>query len=331
MEIFRVDAADGVGCREAMGVIGAATRVDAPEVIVDTVETYAGRLRHGWDGDPPRAFLGRIDGVAVGLLTIDTPTYDNRDVAWFEVDVHPDYRGRGIGSELMEFGFKQAAELGRTSLGFTQWDLPKADAFAKKHGFEAKSVEVNRRQDLANVDWPTVERLYAEAVEASKEYELLRLSDDLPEEMLEAMTALTASINDAPTDDLEIEDEVFTPERLRAFEEAQRGTGRRIHRVIARHKTTGALAGHSTVMVELGRPHIAWQADTAVDRTHRGHRLGVLVKIGMLRWLREVAPAVELVDTWNAESNAHMIGVNDQIGYRVIARAIDYQRSADAK
>lgn len=33
------------------------------------------------------------------------------------------------------------------------------------------------------------------------------------------------------------------------------------------------------------------------------------------------------IDTWNAESNAHMIGVDELLGYRVMGREIVYQRS----
>jgi hypothetical protein len=38
---------------------------------------------------------------------------------------------------------------------------------------------------------------------------------------------------------------------------------------------------------------------------------------------------VETVDTWNAESNAHMIGVNEQLGYRVLGRELAFQRRID--
>lgn len=59
---------------------------------------------------------------------------------------------------------------------------------------------------------------------------------------------------------------------------------------------------------------------------HRGHRLGLLLKIDMLRWLREVEPQVRTVDTGNAVSNAHMIGVNQRLGYEVLARTVEWQR-----
>jgi hypothetical protein len=33
-----------------------------------------------------------------------------------------------------------------------------------------------------------------------------------------------------------------------------------------------------------------------------------------------------VIETWNAASNAYMIGVNEALGYREVARAIDWQK-----
>ncbi len=137
---------------------------------------------------------------------------------------------------------------------------------------------------------------------------------------------MTGAINDAPLDDLEIEDEVYPPERIVAYESAQANRGV-LHRVYARHRETGALAGHTVVAVESARPSIGHQHDTSVVRAHRGHRLGVLLKADMVRWLAEAQPQLETIDTWNAESNDHMIGVNKVLGYEILARAFAYQRS----
>jgi hypothetical protein len=46
----------------------------------------------------------------------------------------------------------------------------------------------------------------------------------------------------------------------------------------------------------------------------------------MLVWLAEIEPQLESIDTWNAESNDHMIGVNERLGYRVLGRALQFQR-----
>ncbi len=330
MDITRLSPDDEVGCADAAALLTATTLLDCPKAVLPTARSYAADLLYGWDCDPGQAYLARDDsGALIGLLKVDLPTYDNTNTAWFEAEVHPDHRGRGLGSELVRYGEELAAKAGRDTLGMFQWDLPKAHTFALKHGYEEKAIEVNRRQDVAALDWSTVQKLYDEAVDASSAYELVRVSDRLPDEMLEDMVAVTATINDAPRDDLDIEDDEFTPERLRAYEKAQLAHDRTIYRVIARERATGVLAGHSTITVERERPHIGEQADTAVSRDHRGHRLGALVKTGMLLWLREAEPALTQIDTWNAESNSHMIAINEQLGYQIVARSKVYQKKAD--
>ncbi len=50
---------------------------------------------------------------------------------------------------------------------------------------------------------------------------------------------------------------------------------------------------------------------------HRGHRLGLLLKVAMLELLAATEPGLERIATWNAASNAPMIAVNDALGYVV--------------
>ena len=61
-------------------------------------------------------------------------------------------------------------------------------------------------------------------------------------------------------------------------------------------------------------------------REHRGHRLGLLLKAEMMRWLAEAEPQIATIDTDNAESNRHMIAVNERLGYRVVGRILQLQR-----
>jgi GNAT superfamily N-acetyltransferase len=328
VEITKLSADDEVGCADAVDVDSAGWKLDCPEMLQHTPRSFANMLRYGWDLEPPQAYLAREDGAAVGLLTVDVPRYDNTNQTWIDIKVHPDHRGRGIGSALVRYGEKVTGELGRNVIGFGGLDLPKADAFARRHGFAQKAIEVNRRQDLAGLDWELVQRIYDESLAAASAYELVTLTGALPDDMLDGMVAVTESINDAPRDDLDMEDDVYSPERIRAYEEAQAKSDRTIHRVVARAKDTGELAGHTVVAVERERPHIGEQHDTAVSRDHRGHRLGALLKSAMLLNLRDAEPALAQVDTWNAESNDHMISINEQLNYKIVARFLAYQKTA---
>jgi RimJ/RimL family protein N-acetyltransferase len=165
-----------------------------------------------------------------------------------------------------------------------------------------------------------------EAAALAGDYELVRVEGWSPDALLPDLVELTASINDAPVDELEWEDEIYSPERVRAYEQAQIESGFRLRRLVARHRPTGQLAGHTVVVVDTERPEIAEQHDTSVVRAHRGHRLGLLLKAEMLLWLAEAEPQLERVYTWNAESNRHMIAVNERLGYRPIGLAAEFQR-----
>jgi RimJ/RimL family protein N-acetyltransferase len=156
-------------------------------------------------------------------------------------------------------------------------------------------------------------------------YELVRIPGEVPDDMVDAVLRMTAAINDAPTGELEIEDEVFTVERLRSFEKAERDRDRRSYRLAARHLETGELAGHTMVGVDADQPGYGFQYDTSVLRAHRGHRLGLLLKIAMMRWLGEVEPQLRCVFTGNAATNSYMIRVNELIGYQVVIKYAEWQ------
>jgi len=281
-------------------------------------------VRHSWDGEPGRWFVAYEAGDPVGVASIHTSEYDNLDMAWLQVRVAPRHRRRGHGTTILRRVEELAAGMGRTLFHVGDWDSDAIRGFATATGYEARSAEVRRMQLLR--DAPDPAPIRDEALVPADEYELVRIEGFAPPELLPALAEITSAINDAPLDDLEYDDEVYTSDRVRAYEEAQIASGFRFRRILARHRATGELAGHTVVVVDEEQPTIAEQHDTSVARGHRGHRLGLLLKAGMLLWLAEAEPQLERLYTWNAESNAHMIAVNDRLGYQVMGRAPEFQR-----
>jgi GNAT superfamily N-acetyltransferase len=311
----------------AVAVLEASRLADYPHQLGPTVSWFTARLRHGWDGDPPTAGLARDGrGRVVGIVEVSLPRWDNTHAGWVDVTVDPVSRGQGIGRRMFEEGVDRIQAAGRTLLLSESFDLSPGVGFLKAMGLDRASDVVQRRQDLLTTDPPGLAQTYADAERRTGDYELLRLPGPVPDELLADVVAMTAAINDAPIDDLDIEDEVFSPGRIRAFETSQRAYRRRTYRLVAREQRTGELAGHTQVAVETDRPWFGAQLDTSVLRAHRGRRLGLLLKIAMMRWLADVEPQLLLLDTWNAASNAHMIRVNEALGYRVVATAAEWQR-----
>ena len=316
---------DQVLLEQVVDVANALRRADSPWEHPETLTNLRHGLRYGWDGQPNRGFVLLDDDRVLAIGNLWVSTYDNLHFADVWVGVPPEARRRGHGSTMLAWLLEEARRLGRTSAGIGGWDSEATHGFASAHGFAVKARDVNRRQFLSELDWDLVEKLYAEAAEHATDYELLRLADGVPADLLPAVADMVAAINDAPRDDLDLEDEVFPVERVAEYERIQRQVGR-LYRVVARHRHTGELAGHTVVHVEAERPEIGAQHDTSVVRAHRGHRLGLLLKADLLRWLREAEPQVASIDTWNAKSNDHMIGVNEALGYRVMGETVYFQR-----
>jgi GNAT superfamily N-acetyltransferase len=317
---------DDVASIETFVEIENELHVDAPWLHPATVYRRQMRVRYGWDGEPGRHFLAYDGERPVGQLVVHYTDYDNLDLAWLHVAIRPEERRQGHGTALLEAAYDVCRAMKRPLAGADGWDNESTRAFAAATGFEQKSQGIMRRQHLAELPVGLADRLYDEAAPSAKDYELVRIVGYTPTDLLGPLAEAAAAINDAPMDDLEIEDEVFTAERILAYEKAQIEGGHRFYRIIARHRDTGELAGHTVVTVASEAPSIGDQHDTSVVRSHRGHRLGQLLKADMLRWLAEVEPQVATIDTFNAESNDHMVGINDVLGYRIMGRELEFQR-----
>ena len=327
MDILELSADEPGHVQGVVELRNAVREHDAPWLHPTTPESLQGWMRYGWDLEVGRMFGGFVDGRIVATGVVNTSEWDNLDLAWLGLTVHPDARGRGHGREMLEHVERTALEMGRTKVGNDAWDGSKGVVFAELNDYAAASRAVNRRQHLVDVPLVRIKELYAEAEAAAADYELVRLVGRTPDELLPTVAEMSAAINDAPLDDLEIEDEVYPPQRIRDYETAIEKRGERMYRLLARHRETGELAGHTVVAVEGHRPEIGHQHDTSVVRSHRGHKLGLWLKTGMNLWLAETEPQLETVDTWNAESNDHMIAVNEALGYRWMACEVQFQKT----
>ena len=314
----------------SVDLMNAAADHDDPGGAPQLVELTAANLRYGWDLEPDERYLYIPDGSSepVGVLELNLPQRDNLHLVWADITVHPARRRRGYGSAMLQEVLRQAREAGRNTiwLGAAEDDAG-ARAFAEKFGFVYASHDARRRQRLADVDWAEVERLYQQASQAADDYAVERLVAPVPDEVLAELVAVTAAINDAPMGELTYEDEKFDLQRLKDIEAARVGCGDTMYRVIARHRNTGEVGGHTVVVTNPLRPTWGWQGDTAVAREHRGHRLGLLLKIDMMHWLAEVEPQLETVETFNHADNRYMIDVNEAIGYRLSRVFNTYQLS----
>lgn len=311
---------------EAHAALGEAiVAADSPWAHPTTARRWRSYLRSGWDGEPPTYWVGVEGGQVVSSAGLWASDYDNLEAAWFDLEVHPAHRRRGIGSRLLEHLEREALARGRRIVGIDGWETPAGAAFAARHGYDRKNANIIRRQHLDRLPDGWRQAVAAARARHATAYDLVQVVGSLPDELVEPVAVLWAGINDAPVEDLILEEEIFPPERIRGYESAQLQCNRLYH-LVAVHRASGELGGHTIVAVDDERSHLGSQHDTTVAPSHRGRRLGLVLKGEMMSWLLAEEPRLREIDTSNAESNRHMIAVNDALGYVVVGRRPEYQK-----
>jgi hypothetical protein len=125
-------------------------------------------------------------------------------------------------------------------------------------------------------------------------------------------------VEDSPMGDLAWETEQFDAKRWRATEAMLVGRGRRSYGCASVHSQTGEVSGFTQCVIDEDVPEHGWQWTTIVLPWHRGHRLGIRLKVSNLLAILDREPALRTIDTWNAEENGPMIAVNEIMGYRAL-------------
>ena len=281
--------------------------------------------KHYWGAwDEARADL-------LGVICVSWENYgDNAEMSWIELDVMPEARRQKLGAALANVGVAFAREQGRPLVGFDACDhVPASWDFLKAIGAEHKLTGRFSMLKFADVDRPMLEGWVARAKERASDYELVRWDGPCPDELVEAFVNEQTVMNTAPRDDLELEDEVFTVERLRDRETMQAHRKIDQRTLVARHTTTGEMVAHTDVWLPQRWPTKAYQNDTGVNPSHREKGLGRWLKAQMILNLMDEGPQIDNISTWNAGSNAAMLGINYAMGFKTVSEFGEHQVRAD--
>jgi GNAT superfamily N-acetyltransferase len=283
-----------------------------------TDETFLLDCRdRGGEGPDQALWLARADGRLVGYAGLTLNLFENLDGAKIFGAVHPAHQRRGVGRILLEEA-ERATD--RPRLRAPAWRGTAGESALPGLGYSLQGSHQVRRLSLRTAP-PAISASTTERAGAA--YDLERFTGPCPEELIGDMLVLREVINDAPEPG---EFEVYSRERIRRYEAWLTGQQQTPYTIVARHRATGEAAGLTMLCVHELRPSIAAQEDTSVLAAHRGHGLGLAMKLAMLAWLREERPDVESVDTWNAPGNAPMVAINDALGCTVVAEALRFRK-----
>lgn len=259
----------------------------------------------------------------------DTPEYEtNKHLFWADFYVRPDHRRRGIGTTWLTVILDLMERHGCTKVGM-EAEEKAGHAFMKWLGADVGLTGAENRLNLAGVDWAMVERWAAEGAARSPNTRLEMYDGHIPEQMwAEFAPQFSAMLNTIPFENLDIGTEVVTPDHMRDYQAQMELAGERLHTVMTR-EPDGVMSGITDVIWAPYRPTIIQQQFTGARTDARGRGLGKWMKAAMLLHLRELYPDARWITTDNAGSNAPMLAINKQLGFREYRAATEYQMGRD--
>jgi GNAT superfamily N-acetyltransferase len=332
--LLRANAADFSAAVE-VGNIVESLGYGTTDMNYDAAETLPHYLN---PHEPTRLLIARVDGRIVARGIYETQTGDDADSAWLTTQVLPQFRRAGIGTAIASAVEAMAASDGKKKAlvytpiagmggeqltpptGFGSVDASHPDTrFLLARGYRLEQVERASRLSLP------VDDLAARVVEAERtsgtDYRTTFWEGRTPEPWLEDFARLATRMStDAPTAGLEEPEDVWTVDRVIESDDRNARLNPR-RRVVAavEHIPSGRLVGFTVLSVPRHAARAVDQYATLVLREHRGHRLGMLLKVANLAHLERVAPGHPSVITFNAEENRHMLDVNEAVGFHPIA------------
>lgn len=320
----------------------AAEVVDGPDLQETPEETLS------WLTDPDtsaRTFGAYDHDQLFGFGEFATEA--DKHVGWFWVGVARDHRRAGIGSRLAARLYACAREAGITVLetgadhadfdGGKRLRSPVSPAsvpasapsvrFLLSQSFELGQVEVNCSLPLP-IDEDHLTELLASARPAD-DYDVADWTGRTPEPFIAGYARLRTLISTAlPSGEMETDVDRWDAERVRTSEATN--TVSTTVTTVAVHRPTGELVAFTKLGYPKEPGHPAGQGYTFVLPEHRGHNLGLRIKINNLRRLNEADHHAPRIGTLVADENDAMSAINRALGFRpFVLRSVWQKRLAD--
>ncbi len=269
--------------------------------------------------------------LIVARVLVSVENYEtNRHVITIYLNIHPDHRRRGHAKRLLRKVLEIAEQHQRNLvIALTTDTAPAGELFAQRLG-ASQGIETHTNQlRLGDLKAGLLETWTSAPKAITDEYELGCWENHYPENEIENIAALFEVMNTAPRENLQVEDQKITPEFLRDALKAWKTRGTTVVTLYLRHKPSGELVGYTETFWNPENPKVLWQGATGVLPAHRSKGLGKWLKAAMIQKVQQEKSGLTFIRTGNADSNAPMLAINEQLGFKPYVKETIWQLELD--
>lgn len=269
--------------------------------------------------------VGVVDGKLVGAGDWWLFSGADGDKALVATYVDPAHQDQGHGRALAD---AVEARAGRPVLlaevdFVDDWSAERDGRFAAARGFTCAHTSTVRE-----LPWPADPQLLDTMERPTPGYEVVSWTDGLPAEHVEAFGRLMGLVDkDAPSGEVEWNGEPLSPQSYAAELRRTIASGGHVVETVAfalnPDGTRGDVVGLTTVDVPANSARFMSVGSTYVHRAHRGHGLGLALKVAIERELLALGLPHPALRTGNADENSWMVGINEQLGFVPVVRTAE--------